>query len=152
MDCSPSGIPAAILFPLFLPPGRRMRWRCFPVVLFTLTLSACGGNETATPPPPINVADSLKELGEVYKYIAAQKLATPRKVEDFAEYDGSLVGALPKLRSGEIVVVWGAGYSSGSTQILAYGKDTASNGGPVLLRNGTVKEMTAAEFSSAKGR
>src|SRR5262245_3419232 len=116
---------------------------------FVSLLPACGSN-TPTPPPPVETGEALKELGEVYKYFSVQRINPPRKVDDLAEYTGSLEGALPKVQSGEIVVVWGVGYSTGSSQVLAYAKDTPTSGGKVLLRNGTVKEMTLDEFKAAR--
>lgn len=127
-----------------------MRIRFLPILLVAVALPACGSTNTPIAATPVPIGDALKEIGETYKYIAAQKQQAPRKADDLAEYSGSLEGALPLIRSGEIVVVWGVGYSSGSNQILAHGKDAASNGGPVLLRNGTVKEMTATEFAASK--
>jgi hypothetical protein len=112
-------------------------------------LPGCGGS-TPEPPPPVETGAALKEIAEVYRYIVTQKAPTPRKVEDLVEYEGSLPGALPKIRDGQIVVVWGIGYSPGSTQVLAYAKDVPASGGSVLLRNGTVKDMSADEFRAAK--
>ncbi len=126
-----------------------MHIRFLPLLMLVF-LPACGGSNPPVAPPPVETGEALKELGEVYKYISVQKLATPRKAEDLTEYEGTLAGALPKIRAGDIVVIWGVGYSSGSSQVLAYGKDASSNGGPVLLRNGTIKAMTAAELQAAK--
>jgi len=40
--------------------------------------------------------------------------------------------------------------AANSGDVLAYEKATPTNGGKVLLRNGTVKDMTAAEFQASK--
>ena len=53
------------------------------------------------------------------------------------------------ISGGQCVVVWGCGIKSGSSAVLAYGKDAETKGGPVLLQDGTVKSMTAAEFAAA---
>jgi hypothetical protein len=119
------------------------------LLALVISLPACSGGPTTAPAPPVDTGDALKELGEVYKYIATQKAPLPRKVEDLAEYSGTLEGAMPKIQSGEIIVVWGSSYSTGSGQVLAYEKEAAASGGKVLLRNGTVKDMTAAEFAAA---
>jgi hypothetical protein len=126
-----------------------MRVCYLPLLVVVLLLPACGSN-TPAPPPAVETGEALQELAEVYKYLVAQKVPPPRKPEDLAEYSGSLEGAMPLIRSGDIVVVWGAGYSSGSSQVLAYEKDAATSGGKVLLRNGTVKHMSADEFRAAK--
>jgi hypothetical protein len=62
----------------------------------------------------------------------------------------ALPNAWPLIQDGAIVVVWKAGYSPSSTAVLAYEKNAPAGGGKVLLRNGTVKEMTAGEFKAAK--
>jgi hypothetical protein len=125
-----------------------MRVRLLLLLALVIFLPACG-NKTPVEPAPVEAGDALKELGEVYHYLAAQKLPPPRRVEHLNEYSGSLEGALPKIRAGDIVVVWGVGYAAGSNQVLAYPKDVAEKDGPVLLRNGTVKQMTAEEFKAA---
>jgi hypothetical protein len=111
--------------------------------------SGCGGQ--ASPPPPVtDVVAGLKELGDIYKYRAGEKLPPPARVEDLAEHDAALENALPAIRQGDIVVVWRVGYAAGSTDVLAYVKDAPTAGGKVLLRNGTVKELAAAHFKAAK--
>jgi hypothetical protein len=90
------------------------------------------------------------ELGEVYRYRAAEKMPAPARVEDLSEHDAALENALPAIKEGAIVVVWRVGYASNSATVLAYEKDAPAAGGKVLLRNGTVKDLTAAEFKAAK--
>lgn len=58
----------------------------------------------------------------------------------------------PRIQNGDYIVYWRVGLSDtapGANAILAYEKKTPTEGGAVLLRNGTVKEMTAAEFQAA---
>ena len=52
------------------------------------------------------------------------------------------------IRNGMIVYVWGASYQAGGTSILAYEKSASESGGFVLLQDGTVKKLTAAEFAT----
>jgi hypothetical protein len=120
------------------------------LLVLVLLLPACGGNGTPPAPPPVETGEALKELADVYKYLTSQKLPPPRKIDDLSEYSGSLEGAMPLIQAGAVVVIWGAGYSPSSTEVLAYEKDAPSAGGKVLLRNGTVKQMTADEFKAAK--
>jgi hypothetical protein len=59
------------------------------------------------------------------------------------------------VKSGDVVVVWGAGVkgegeaASKGGDIVAYEKDAPANGGYVLLTSGEVKKMSASEFQSA---
>jgi hypothetical protein len=120
------------------------------LALVAFLLPACTGGNAQLAAPPINVAEGLKELGDLYKYRASQKLPTPTRFEDLAESEASLGNAWAAIQEGKIVVVWRTGYSANSTEVLAYDKDASTNGGKVLLRNGVVKEMTADEFRAVK--
>jgi hypothetical protein len=61
--------------------------------------------------------------------------------------------AVDAIKSGELVVQWGAPQSTEgepSDAVLAYGKTGPEQGGPVLLQDGwTIKSMTADEFKTA---
>jgi hypothetical protein len=120
------------------------------LVVLAGAAGGCGGSGAGpgNQPAPDN-EQALKELGEVYKYLQYENRPAPRKAADLEEFEGSLPAALPKVRAGDIVVVWNAGYAASSNQVLAYEKDAPASGGKVLLRNGTVKAMTAAEFADA---
>lgn len=125
------------------------RWS--PVVFLVASLLAvgCGGGPTLPTALPKDPEGALKQLGETYQYIAVQKLKTPTKPSDLDEFSGNLEAALPLLASGDLVLFYGVSYSSGSKDVLAHEKDAPTAGGWVLLRNGTVTKMTAAEFAAA---
>jgi hypothetical protein len=95
---------------------------------------------------------ALKELGDLYRYLNYEKRSPPRKADDLEEFEGSLPAAMPKVRDGDLVVVWNVGYAASSNQVLAYEKDAPASGGKVLLRDGTVKTLSAAEFAAGKGK
>lgn len=126
-----------------------MRLRCLLLLPLAFILPACSGTPTRVTPPAPDPTEALQELGEVYKYRAVQKMPVPARTEDLMENDGALGTALPLIREGQLVVVWKIGYSANSSEVLAYEKDTPTTGGKVLLRNGSVKQMTAAEFAAA---
>jgi hypothetical protein len=112
-----------------------------------VSLPACG---TSVPSPVTpDASTGLTELAEVYKYRAAQRLPAPARVEDLADHEDALSNAMPPIRDGRIVVIWRLGYTPGSSTVLAYEKKAPTEGGHVLLQNGSVKEMTADEFKSA---
>lgn len=123
--------------------------KCILILPILILLPACSSPSTPPGPPPVDVSQGVSELGELYRYLHAQKLPPPTRAEDLQEYEGTLAAALPLVREGKIVVVWKVGYAPSSSEVIAYEKDAAINGGKVLLRNGTVKAMTAAEFASA---
>ena len=114
--------------------------------------AALGCARTPQPPPPPSGAEGLQEMVGVYKYIEYSKLPLPRKPEDFNDFVDSMPTAFQRVKDGEYVVAWGAGRSAASGaggQVLVYEKKAPTEGGAVLLRDGTVKQMTAEEFSVA---
>lgn len=111
-----------------------------------------GCARTPQPPPPPSAEEGLKEMINVYRYIEYSKLPLPKKPEDFRDHWDSMQSSFDRVASGEYVVVWGVGRSTApgtGEQILVYEKKAPTEGGAVLLRNGTVKQMTAAEFNAA---
>jgi hypothetical protein len=60
-----------------------------------------------------------------------------------------MADAYPRIESGEYVVNWGVGISAGTAnRAIAYEKLTPTSGGAVLLGDGIVKHVTAAEFQA----
>ncbi len=60
--------------------------------------------------------------------------------------------ALAMLQNGSLRVQWGSGFSDApeaASTVLAYEKRVADQGGDVLMQDGSIKSMTAAEFKSA---
>src|SRR4030095_12186502 len=111
-------------------------------VLCCVVLSFCSACSQRRPPEkPKTGEDGLKELAEMYRYIDYSKLPVPNRAEDLSNYWDSIQNAFDRVKNGEIVVYWGVGYSKSGNQILAYDKKAESEGGPVLLRDGTVKTM-----------
>jgi len=104
------------------------------------------------PPPPPSAEEALKEMVNVYKYIEYSKLPLPRKPEDFADYWDSMPTAFERVKQGEFVVAWSIGRATtpgSAEQILVYEKKAPTDGGAVLLRDGTIKQVTAGEFAAA---
>lgn len=135
--------------------GWGARWGGVVLAGLLVGLAGCGGGGEQRP-TPASGADGLKELVAVYDYLAYQKKRPPRKADDLNEFIDTLPNALPRVQSGEYVVVWGVGLARSGPEangVLAYEKKAASEGGAVLLRNGEVKTMSAAELKAAlKGK
>lgn len=128
---------------------RSFRWTPAVLAWFVFWVVGCDSRPTLPDSLPKDPEGGLKQIGETYKYLADQKLRVPTKLTDLDEYSGNLEAALPLLSSGDLVLFYGIPYSAGSKDILAYEKDASSAGGWVLLRNGTVKKLTAEEFKSS---
>lgn len=97
--------------------------------------------------------NELHEIATVLRLYCGQHNRGPSRPADLAPYEAGAPLGYPAVRSGEIVVVWGAMMpgegETGTDAVIAFEKKTSSQGGYVLLHNGTVKEMTANEFSAA---
>lgn len=90
----------------------------------------------------------LTELKMLLTEYQKTKNAPPKKLADLNALEPSFPAAVHALSTGKCVYVWGAGLSGG-TAVVAYEKDVAEKGGPVLLQNGEVKAMTAEAFKAA---
>lgn len=128
-----------------------------PIVALILALNAAGctsspGAGEAVPPALID----LQEVADLLR-AAAGTGRTPTKLADLAATQSMYPRGFEALKSGEIVVLWGApiageGAASegGAPQaVLAHEKNAPAEGGYVLLQDGTVKPMTADEFKAA---
>lgn len=115
-----------------------------------MILPACSHKHRATTRPGVVAENGMKELGLVYEYIASNRFPAPRGLDDLNEYEASLPVAYSKIQSGDYVVLWGVGLNaSAANVVLAYEKDAATQGGLVLMLDGTVKTLSAAEFQAA---
>jgi hypothetical protein len=92
---------------------------------------------------------ALEEIGQTLKGLADEGRKPPSKPADLNSIEPLLPTAGAKIRSGDIVYVWGAGYASGGTQLVAWEKVVPESGGYVLQQDGTVKNMSPGEFQSA---
>jgi hypothetical protein len=127
----------------------RFRFACLALVVALVPLFGCGGGTKPTIPTS---KGKVEEVRDMLKTVQADKAKPPAKPADLDAVEPYLPTAAGDLRSGEIVYVWGAGLSGG-TGVIAYEKKAPTEGGWVLLQDGTVKEMSASEFSSApKGK
>jgi hypothetical protein len=98
--------------------------------------------------------DQLNNIGSAYvNYHDENDNQSPSKVADI-EKDLEAT-ALAAINSGEIVVVWDADFDAmkkgkgPQAFVLAYDSNVGANGGPVLMADEDVKDMTSGEFSAA---
>jgi hypothetical protein len=115
-----------------------------------LAIAAILGGCSEPPLPPSPSSDvGLKELAEVYRYRAYMQLPVAQRLTDLSEHWDAMADAYPRIEGGEYVVHWGVGITegtAGANRVIAYEKQAPSVGGAVLLGDGTVKQVTAAEF------
>ena len=118
--------------------------------LFVSLVLLVGCGEPAKTVTGGNRKDHIEEIGQMLKDLSAEGKKPPGKLSELDAVEPMLPLASQLIRSGEVVMVWGVGYAPGSQKVAAYEKKAETEGGWVLLQDGTVKEMTAGEFGAAK--
>lgn len=112
-------------------------------------LTGCGGGGVKQAPLDEVRRTDLTELGDLLKTLAAEGKRPPAKPADLAELEPFMPTAAASLRSGEIVYLWGSGHAAGGTAVVAHEKKAPTDGGLVLLQDGSIKTLTADEFKAA---
>jgi len=119
-------------------------------LLVGLFAAGCGDNKPVA--RQLTGKEKLEEVGQMLKSLANEKQSPPAKPADLANVEPLIPMSAEDIRSGAIVYSWGTGISSGgaaASTVIAYEKKAATDGGYVLLQDGTVKQMSAAEFQAA---
>jgi hypothetical protein len=102
-------------------------------------------------------AEELKAIGHAYHKFLGRHGRGPREPEQLKELLGDNSGVYRGLKGGRYELVWyvrssdliNQGRFSMEDRVLGWGKDVPDKGGPVLLRDFSVKTMTAQEFKKA---
>lgn len=97
---------------------------------------------------------TFREVADLIRATTQPNGKGPARVADFDRLESTYYSGYQAVKSGDVVVVWGAGMKGeGATgkggEVIAYEKDAPTNGGYVLLTGGEVKKMSASEFQSA---
>jgi hypothetical protein len=93
----------------------------------------------------------LADLAEMLKEISKSGKKPPSGPADLAAWEGPYPSVTAGLSGQQIVYRWGAALTPGANgnTVIAHEKKVPSEGGLVLMQDGTIKEMTAEEFKSA---
>jgi hypothetical protein len=150
-----TGRPASILFLSSEVEMRSRIWLTRRAVLLGplgLVLAGCGGSELPTTPQPADER-GLKQFAELYRNYTKKNQRGPRSLKELNVKGQGYPVAVEWLKSGDLVVQWGAPLSpegEAAPAVLAYLKTVPEQGGLVLLQDGwTIKPMTADEFNAA---
>lgn len=134
-----------------------MAFKRMSVAYFSLglvMLAGCSSKSGAGNGPPPQVA-TLGELTQLLHASTTPSGRAPTKLADLARNQSMFPASYEAVKSGDIVVLWGGAMkdegdsAGGGGDVIAYEKDTPTNGGYVLLTSGEVKQMSPAEFNSA---
>lgn len=114
----------------------------------------CGAASAGKPQPVENLA--LQEVGDLYRLYEEVNKKPPTKPQDFAKFEQGMPLGYRQVKDGSVVVLWGAklndladGANDSADEVLAYEKKVPQEGGAVLMKNRTLRAMTADEFKAA---
>jgi hypothetical protein len=113
-----------------------------------LGLSAgCGSGSTE---PQVDQNRSMEEIAGMVKRHMDERKRPPRSLADLAPYENEFIEGYTQLMRNGAVLEWGVPIepAKGDT-VLGYEKAVPEKGGHVVMQDGTVKQMTAAEFQAA---
>ncbi len=124
---------------------------CTCLIVFPL---ACGGPTSVPNAPEHFDFGTIEEVNTLYRSATSLKKSPPTSLKDLTARSALFGSAYQAIEKGDIVVYWGvdtgsAGQGAGGAEILAYKSDVPTNGGPVLLTDGTIKKISADEFKAA---
>ena len=111
--------------------------------------AGCTGDSPATISAEEERKAILADFGQMLKTVADEGKKPPARPAELEAVGPMMADGGAAVRNGSVVYLWGAGYAEGSNQVVAYEKNVPTEGGFVLLADGTVKQMTADEFEAA---
>jgi hypothetical protein len=119
-------------------------------ILVLSFLAGCGGSSSTNPENQGPTAkQALEDVAAMLKAAEEERKRPPAKAADLQPYEGPFLSATLGIQQNRITYVWGAGLKPGGTAVVAYEPKAETEGGWVLLQDGTVKEVSAAEFKAA---
>jgi hypothetical protein len=95
----------------------------------------------------------LQQMGLAYNFYNDAMNAGPSKIDDLAPFVENDQRVLNRVKTGEIVLIWDvrlANKKAGEGLVLGYAKQVPEKGGPVVMGDATVEQMTADQFKKAK--
>ena len=133
-----------------------IRTACLGMAILAGLAGCSSSNSNSGSGTPGNT-DLLEEVRGLIGMYSGEHKKAPRSLADCTKYEAGYPLGFAAVKKGDIVVIWGVkmiveeggGSPQGTTDIVAYEKKTPTEGGSVLLHNGTVKTVTADEFKAA---
>lgn len=110
-----------------------------------------GGVGPAQPPQEV----ALHEVADLIRAATSPAGKCPTKLADFDRLQSMYANGYQAVKSGEVIVLWGAGVkgegdaAKGGGDVIAYEKGAPDGGGYVLLNSSEVRKLTPAEFAAA---
>jgi hypothetical protein len=127
--------------------------RMMPVLLalpaLACLLPGCGGQ--SDDPATLSRKNELLEIHEMYTSFVKRNQRPPQQLSDLTQKANEMISpaGTGALRRGDCVAVFGVDPGKDSGAVLAYEKDAPTQGGWVVLANGTPQKMTADALKAA---
>jgi uncharacterized protein YbaA (DUF1428 family) len=118
-------------------------------VLAAAFTAGCG---PSTASPQTHDEAVIKQVWQLYHSYQKRNKEAPKVIADILPMEQNLPAALGAIRSKEVLIYWGVGFSDAaeaSSTVLAYQKDVPEKGGDVLMQDGATRTMSAEEFKAA---
>ena len=94
---------------------------------------------------------ALDEVGQLYQTSLNAIKKPPTSLSQLAAKRDLFLLGYNAIESGKVIIYWGVTPTpdTPSDEVLAYGPEVPTEGGPVLLKDMTIKPMTPEEFQAA---
>jgi hypothetical protein len=126
---------------------KRLTVPLFCVPLSVLLLAGCGRSPQAAPQGDPGQS-SLGEIWEIYNGYTLQHHKPPAQIADVRTMKVPYPRGYADMADGRFIVRFGTPLEPAG-KVLAYAKDAPSQGGLVLMNDGSTKSMTADEVQAA---
>jgi hypothetical protein len=145
-----------------------MKTICLLLFAFVVALAApgCRPAPSTAPPPPVSsdprskiphglmpavdrfdAGEDLHQLDLFYKSATVER--GPANVREMGNLQLQAPKLYKALQEGRYVLYWGANPLASANAVLGYEKNVPTQGGVVLLMDGSIQRMTAQEFNAA---
>jgi len=129
------------------------------ILAVTLSLAAgCGGSAAVAEADKSMEAQGLRNLGAMYRVASDSLSRPPKTIAELRKAEAQVPGGFSDIGETNVAIYLGVamlpasgGPADGTSEtVLAYDRMAPHQGGYVLLIDGAVKKLTAAEFKAAK--
>jgi hypothetical protein len=145
------------------PQRWEARFRCIAGVVVGLLFVTAGAPGCGSSPEKAAMetsaeAQGLKNLGKMYGIVSRSLKRPPRTIDELRKAETEVPGGFNSVGETNVAIFLGAEFAEppgkpgddASETVLAYDRMVPLQGGYVLMRDGSVRRISAEEFKTAK--